>query len=157
MAFNSFFIVESSESESSSSSSEEEEEGSLDSRDIGPIRLDPNICPEGCDRDVYDKTFDLRNLRWTHEQSMMEMDRLVEQLKRDIDAHNKIKRKLSVQLDKRKNELREFMVSNAFSIFRYPNLQEKVNTNIIINAVGETKLFERDRPGGSAKVRSDKS
>ncbi|XP_026315646.1 cilia- and flagella-associated protein 44 isoform X2 [Hyposmocoma kahamanoa] len=101
---------ESTESESSSSSSEEEDEGSLDSRDIGPIRLDPNICPEGCDRDVYDKTFELRNLRWTHEQSMMEMDRLVEQLKRDIDAHNKIKRKLSVQLDKRKNDLREFML-----------------------------------------------
>lgn len=53
-------------------------------------------------------------MRWTHEQSMMEMDRLVEQLKRDIDAHNKIKRKLSVQLDKRKNDLREFMVSNFY-------------------------------------------
>lgn len=117
------FFVESSESESSSSSSEEDE-GSLDSRDIGPIRLDPNICPEGCDRDVYDKTFDLRNLRWTHEQSMMEMDRLVEQLKRDIDAHNKIKRKLSVQLDKRKNDLREFMVSNVFSVFLYTNMQK---------------------------------
>lgn len=81
----------------------------------------------------------------------MEMDRLVEQLKRDIDAHNKIKRKLSVQLDKRKNELREFMVSNDFSILMYPNMQNK-DSNIIINAVGETKLFERDRPGGGTEV-----
>lgn len=119
------FFVESTESESSSSSSEDADEGSLDSRDIGPIRLDPNICPEGCDRDVYDKTFELRNLRWTHEQSMMEMDRLVDQLKRDIDAHNKIKRKLSVQLDKRKNDLREFTVSYVSSIFLYPNMPEK--------------------------------
>lgn len=54
--------TESSESESSSSSSEEDE-GSLDSRDIGPIRLDPNICPEGCDVDIYNKTYDLRNTR----------------------------------------------------------------------------------------------
>lgn len=122
MSSRSLFFVDSSESSSSSSSSEEEEKGSLDSRDIGPIRLNPNICPEGCDRDIYDNTFDLRNLRWTHEQSMMEMDRLVEQLKRDIDAHNKIKRKLSVQLDKRKNELREFMVNNEFSIYLYPNM-----------------------------------
>lgn len=119
------FFVESTESESSSSSSEDADEGSLDSRDIGPIRLDPNICPEGCDRDVYDRTFELRNLRWTHEQSMMEMDRLVDQLKRDIDAHNKIKRKLSVQLDKRKNDLREFTVSYVSSIFLYPNMPEK--------------------------------
>ncbi|XP_053613001.1 cilia- and flagella-associated protein 44 [Plodia interpunctella] len=101
---------ESSESESESSSSEEEDEGSLDSRDIGPIRLDPNICPEGCDRDVYDKTYDLRNTRHKHEQEMLEQDRLVELLRRDIDAHNKVKRKLSAQLDKRKNDLREFMM-----------------------------------------------
>ncbi|XP_022814799.1 uncharacterized protein LOC111348420 isoform X2 [Spodoptera litura] len=101
---------ESSESESSSSSSEEEDEGSLDSRDIGPIRLDPNICPEGCDRETYDKTFEMRNTRHKHEQNMMEQDRLVELLKRDIEAHNKIKRKLSVQLDQRKNDLREFML-----------------------------------------------
>lgn len=54
---------ESSESESSESSSEEEDEGSLDSRDIGPIRLDPNICPEGCEREIYDLTYEMRNTR----------------------------------------------------------------------------------------------
>ncbi|XP_059046371.1 cilia- and flagella-associated protein 44 isoform X2 [Achroia grisella] len=101
---------ESSESESSSSSSEEQDEGSLDSRDIGPIRLDPNICPEGCDKDVYDKTYDLRNTRQKHEQEMLEQDRLVDLLRKDIEAHYKVKRKLSVQLDKRKNELKEFMM-----------------------------------------------
>ncbi|XP_049868169.1 cilia- and flagella-associated protein 44 [Pectinophora gossypiella] len=100
----------SSEESSSSSSSEEEDEGSLDSRDIGPIRLDPNVCPEGCDQDLYDKTYELRNTRHKYEQQMQEQDRLVELLKKDIDAHNKIKRKLSVQLDKRKNNLREFMM-----------------------------------------------
>uniref|UniRef100_A0A2A4JET3 Cilia- and flagella-associated protein 44 n=1 Tax=Heliothis virescens TaxID=7102 RepID=A0A2A4JET3_HELVI len=101
---------ESSESESSSSSSEEEDEGSLDSRDIGPIRLDPNVCPEGCDRETYDSTYEMRNDRHKHEQNMMEQDRLVDLLKRDIEAHNKIKRKLSVQLEQRKTELREFML-----------------------------------------------
>ncbi|XP_072939178.1 cilia- and flagella-associated protein 44 [Epargyreus clarus] len=101
---------ESSESESSSSSSEEEDEGSLDSRDIGPIRLDPNICPDGCDVDIYNKTYDLRNTRHKHEQEMLEKDHLVDLLRKDIDAHNKVKRKFSVQLEKRKNELREFMM-----------------------------------------------
>ncbi|CAH0714428.1 unnamed protein product, partial [Brenthis ino] len=101
---------ESSESESSSSSSEEEDEGSLDSRDIGPIRLDPNICPEGCDVDIYNKTYELRNTRHKHEQDMLEQDRLVELLRKDIDAHNKIKRKFTVQLESRKQELREFMM-----------------------------------------------
>ncbi|XP_026491825.2 cilia- and flagella-associated protein 44 [Vanessa tameamea] len=101
---------ESSESESSSSSSEEEDEGSIDSRDIGPIRLDPNICPDGCDPDIYNKTYELRNTRHKHEQEMLEQDRLVDLLRKDIDAHNKIKRKFSIQLEKRKQELREFMM-----------------------------------------------
>ncbi|CAH2265748.1 jg7937 [Pararge aegeria aegeria] len=100
---------ESSESESSSSSSEEDE-ASLDSRDIGPIRLDPNICPEGCDVDIYNKTYELRNSRHKHEQEMIEQDRLVELLRKDIEAHNKVKRKFSVQLEKRKQDLREFMM-----------------------------------------------
>ncbi|CAG9785673.1 unnamed protein product [Diatraea saccharalis] len=101
---------QSSEEESSSSSSEEEEEGSIDSRDIGPIRQDPNICPEGCDPEVYNKTYELRNTRHHHEQQMLEQDHLVDLLRKDIDAHNKVKRKLSVQLEQRKNELREFMM-----------------------------------------------
>lgn len=63
-------FVESSESEESSSSSDEEEEGSVDSRDIGPIRLDPNVCPEGCDKDIYDKTFEMRNNRWDIEKEL---------------------------------------------------------------------------------------
>nr|XP_049696276.1 cilia- and flagella-associated protein 44 isoform X2 [Helicoverpa armigera] len=101
---------ESSESESSSSSSDEEDEGSLDSRDIGPIRLDPNICPEGCEQETYDLTYEMRGDRHKLEQNIMEQDRLVELLKRDIEAHNKVRRKLSAQLDQRKNDLREFML-----------------------------------------------
>lgn len=42
---------------------------------------------------------------------MIEQDRLIELLKKDIEVHNKVKRKFSVQLEKRKQELREFMVS----------------------------------------------
>lgn len=49
-------------------------------------------------------------LRHKHEQDMLEQDRLVDLLHKDIDAHNKVKRKFSVQLEKRKQELREFMV-----------------------------------------------
>lgn len=41
---------------------------------------------------------------------MIEQDHLVELLRKDIEAHNKVKRKLSMQLDRRKNDLREFMV-----------------------------------------------
>ncbi|KAL4703802.1 hypothetical protein ACJJTC_011602 [Scirpophaga incertulas] len=101
---------ESSESESSSSSSEEEDEASLDSRDIGPIRLDPNICPEGCEPIIFNKTYELRDTRHKYEQEMIQQDHYIEMLYKDINAHNKVKNKMSAQLDKRKNDLREFMM-----------------------------------------------
>lgn len=55
--------AESSEESESSSSSEEDDGASVDSRDIGPIRLDPNVCPDGCEPDVFNKTYELRNTR----------------------------------------------------------------------------------------------
>lgn len=60
-------ILESESSSFSSESSSESEEydtGSIDSRDIGPIRLDESVCPKGCDRELYDYTFNLRNKRY---------------------------------------------------------------------------------------------
>lgn len=54
--------------------------------------------------------------RHKHEQEMIEQSRFVEMLRKDIDAHNKVKRKLSTQLDKRKNELKEFMVNKYWNI-----------------------------------------
>ncbi|XP_041988296.1 cilia- and flagella-associated protein 44 isoform X2 [Aricia agestis] len=100
---------ESSESESDSSSSEEDE-GSMDSRDIGPIRLDPNVCPEGCDQELYNQTFELRNNRHGHEQRMIEIDHTVDVLRKDIDAQNKLVAKFSQQLEQRKKDLKEFMM-----------------------------------------------
>lgn len=60
------FVADSeSESESSSSSEESEEEdtGSVDSRDFGIIKLDENVCPKGCDPNIYKVTFELRAQR----------------------------------------------------------------------------------------------
>lgn len=60
-----FHVDSESESESSSSSEESEEEdtGSVDSRDFGIIKLDENVCPKGCDPNIYKVTFELRAQR----------------------------------------------------------------------------------------------
>ncbi|CAG9119565.1 unnamed protein product [Plutella xylostella] len=113
-----------SESESSSSSSDEDS-GSLDSYDIGPIRLDPTVCPEGCEQEIYDQTYDMRNSRHKREQEIIENDRLVELLKKDIEAHEKVKKKLSVQLEERKNELKEFMLEKQ-------NCLNQVSTVVVL-------------------------
>lgn len=52
-----------SDSSSSSDDSEEEDTGSIDSRDFGIIKLDENVCPKGCDLEIYNMTFDLRSQR----------------------------------------------------------------------------------------------
>lgn len=52
-----------SESSSSSEESDQDDAGSVDSRDFGIIKLDENVCPKGCDRAIYDLTFELRTKR----------------------------------------------------------------------------------------------
>lgn len=56
---------------------------------------------------------------------MLEKDKMVELLKKDIEAHNRVKRKLSIQLEQRQRELREFMV------IYYQNLRRMHSHHII--------------------------
>lgn len=51
-------------SESSEESSEEDlDAASLSSGDIGLIKLDESVCPEGCDVNLYNLAFELRAQR----------------------------------------------------------------------------------------------
>lgn len=66
-----YYLIADSESDSDSSSSssssgDDEDAGSIDSRDVGPIRLDDSVCPKGCDQTLYDLTFQLRSERYVY-------------------------------------------------------------------------------------------
>lgn len=76
-------IGSSSSSSSSSESSAEEQDDAIsrDSMEVDQVYLDESVCPIGCDKKLYNLTFDLRNQRHLIEQ-------YIRQAKDDIQALN---------------------------------------------------------------------
>ncbi|KAK9870280.1 hypothetical protein WA026_006367 [Henosepilachna vigintioctopunctata] len=81
----------SSESSSSSSSESDEEDDakSIDSRDFGFIKQDLNVCPKGCDQEIFDNTIALRSERHQLEIGVKEHQRQIEGLKKDLELNMK--------------------------------------------------------------------
>lgn len=79
----------SSSSSDSSSSEDEADAASLDSLDMGNVRLDESVCPPGCDRNLYDLSFDLRNQRHLIEQSIKSEELKIELNRKEIDSFAK--------------------------------------------------------------------
>lgn len=59
------FVVIDSDSSSSDESTDEEFDDE-DNDDFVPIKLDENVCPEGCDPAIFEEVINHRNLRYTH-------------------------------------------------------------------------------------------
>ncbi|CAG9858658.1 unnamed protein product [Phyllotreta striolata] len=82
-----------SESESSSSSSEESVEdddaSSIDSKDLGIIKQDVNVCPKGCEVAIFNLTVELRGQRHEIEQNNRELTRQLEITNKNIDLASK--------------------------------------------------------------------
>lgn len=108
-----FFLLESDESSASSDTSSTEEEDdtkSIDSLDVQPMRLDENYCPPGCDRDLYDKTFELRAERHVLEQKVYEEHKAIDAAKKQIEELNVKMRAIEAQLTANRDTLMEFRV-----------------------------------------------
>lgn len=91
-----------------STETDEDDAGSLDSRDIGPIRLDESVCPKGCDKHLYDYTFELRNSRHELEKDCKEHLKSIEQLNKDKESAMKKMKKYEANLKQSKDNLEEF-------------------------------------------------
>lgn len=76
-------------SSESASDSDEEEDKSLDSKEFNIVKLNENICPEGCDRYLYDKTFEKRAERYDLELIIADKRREIEALKKRYDGLGK--------------------------------------------------------------------
>lgn len=99
-----------SDSESdSSSSSEEEDAKSLDSKDLGPIRLDESVCPPGCDPNLYNMTFKQRAARHALELAINEEKRLIEGHKKDYELLTKKIKVVEIEYKQCQNDLEEYL------------------------------------------------
>lgn len=103
---------QSSSSSSESSSTEDSADGaSIDSMDIGNMRLDESTCPPGCDRQLYDLSFELRNQRHTIEQTIKNEQVKIEINRNEIDEFMKVIRTVEDEAEIMKHDLYAFRVS----------------------------------------------
>lgn len=147
-----------SESESSSSS-EEEDAKSLDSKDLGPLRLDESVCPPGCDPVLYDWTFTQRSARHTLELSIMEEKKQIELHKKEYETLLKKIKMTEVEYLACKEDLEEYIREkqrnlneietvvvlrlNQIQNFKCESEIEKISDSIVFSSTKLTSLYKR--------------
>lgn len=99
----------SSESSDESSSDDEDDARSLDSADIGPVHLDENVCPSGCDRSLYDTTFELRRRRHAVEAAVKDELAAIELCNKRIVLSKRQQELAERELAQRNEELTKFV------------------------------------------------
>ncbi|XP_054287680.1 cilia- and flagella-associated protein 44-like [Macrosteles quadrilineatus] len=78
-----------SESESSTSEdSSEDELGDEDDEDFIPLKLDENVCPEGCDPNLFADIISSRNQRYEIEESISELHKHLEKYQKELHVYN---------------------------------------------------------------------
>lgn len=105
-----FIDSDSSSSSSSSSSDDDDDAASIDSNEIGPIRLDESVCPNGCDVKLYDLTFDLRTNRHQLEETVRNEQKSIETARKEIEFLTKQIKLVEVDLNVNKEKLASFRV-----------------------------------------------
>lgn len=74
------------------------------------IPFDENICPPGCDIQLYEMAFSMREKRYTCEFQIREEQKEIELLQKELDTDNKYLRVIESTLKNNKEELQNFMV-----------------------------------------------
>ncbi|XP_026479521.1 cilia- and flagella-associated protein 44-like [Ctenocephalides felis] len=102
-------VNDESDEESSESSEESSEEdldaASLSSGDIGLIKLDESVCPEGCDVNLYNLAFELRAQRHELEMKEKEEQRQIDLTNKEVNVMDKQIRVIEEALRVRREEL----------------------------------------------------
>ncbi|XP_015588735.2 uncharacterized protein LOC107264707 [Cephus cinctus] len=98
-----------SSSSTTESSTDDDEAGSIDSREIGPIHVDENICPLGCDKELYAMAFSMRERRYEYELQVKEEQKSIELLRKEIENDTKKMKAIENNLKYNQDELEAFM------------------------------------------------
>ncbi|GJQ65650.1 hypothetical protein Trydic_g7740 [Trypoxylus dichotomus] len=141
---------DSDSSSSSSSDDDDEDAGSIDSREVGPIRLDDSVCPKGCDQALYDLTFQLRSERHAVELEIKEHNRVIEQTKKDMEQTSKKLKSIELNLKQSQDALEKFQREKQQKlnqvvctlVLKLHQLQHLL-TDACVNNVKDTLIFSK--------------
>ncbi|XP_015185345.1 PREDICTED: cilia- and flagella-associated protein 44 [Polistes dominula] len=143
---------ETSSTTTTETSSEEDETGSVDSKDIGYIYFDENICPIGCDKELYDMAFVMREKRYEHEHEIKEEYKAIEKLQKEMELDIK-KLKIIDDLHKTNvDELEKFMLEkqkklndiDVTIVLKFHQLQHFINS-YSVSSIRESIIFDKTK------------
>lgn len=77
---------------------------------MGPIHLDENVCPVGCDQEIYLAAFTMREKRYECEFQIKEEQKHIENLRKEIESDTKKMKVIENALKSNKEDLQVFMV-----------------------------------------------
>ncbi|XP_076666446.1 cilia- and flagella-associated protein 44 isoform X2 [Andrena cerasifolii] len=93
-----------------SSETSSDETGSTDDSEAEHILFDENICPPGCDHNLYNMAFSTREKRYTYEFQIREEQKQIELLQKELELDTKSLRIIESVLGKNQEDLEAFMV-----------------------------------------------
>ncbi|XP_076637400.1 cilia- and flagella-associated protein 44 isoform X1 [Colletes latitarsis] len=95
----------------SSETSSEETDTTVDS-ETRHIPFDENICPSGCDKQLYDMAFSMRKKRYTYEFQIKEKQREIDLLQKELETASKNLKVIESKLKRNLEDLEVFMLEN---------------------------------------------
>ncbi|XP_043512128.1 cilia- and flagella-associated protein 44 isoform X2 [Frieseomelitta varia] len=123
------------------------------------IPFDENICPPGCDTQLYEMAFSMREKRYTCEFQIKEEQKEIELLQKELDTDTKYLRVIESTLKNNEEELQNFMLNkqkklnevNVTVILKLHQLQhildsgstENIQNCIVFNKKELTNLYAR--------------
>ncbi|XP_057334477.1 cilia- and flagella-associated protein 44 isoform X2 [Microplitis mediator] len=100
---------ESSESSTSESSSDEDNQLSTEDENFDYLNLDENTCPIGCDEELYKLSFSMRTKRHKFENQMRDDQKILEDLRKQLDQNKKKLKIIESNLNLSERELQDYM------------------------------------------------
>ncbi|XP_053983869.1 cilia- and flagella-associated protein 44 [Hylaeus volcanicus] len=133
----------------SSDTSSEDTDTSVDS-DTKHIPFDENICPPGCDKQLYDMAFSMREKRYMYELQIKEEQREIEILQKELDTDSKNLRVIENNLKSNLEDLEAFMLENQRKlnnidvtvVLRIHQLQH-ISDSGTITAIEDSVIFNK--------------
>ncbi|XP_043471636.1 cilia- and flagella-associated protein 44 [Leptopilina heterotoma] len=143
----------SSSSSSSDSSSHEDDTATIDSREIGIIHYDENILPLGCDKELYEAAFVMREHRYNSEFQIRNEQKKIEGLRKDLGIENKRLKLLEIELKISRDNLKIFMQDkheklNSIDmtvILKFHQLQNFLSNSEEVAKIRDCILFDKKK------------
>ncbi|XP_033224478.1 cilia- and flagella-associated protein 44 isoform X2 [Belonocnema kinseyi] len=143
----------SSSSLTSESISDEDDAVTIDSRELGLLRIEENVVPIGCDKELYNMAFALREKKQKYESLIKQEQTNIEGLRKDREMENKKLKVVQHDLKSNQRDLNAFMQkkqeklngTDIAVVLKFDQLQYILSNSKNVENIRECNLFNKEK------------